>query len=309
MTRIYLRPALALALLLVGPGLFAGTEPAAAQGEEEPPRVELRFRTQGAVFENLFRVRPDSLEQTIYAASADARVSVRPDRSLPLQLHAEGRYIRYESLGESPELAGAVSWNGRPHRARLRLSHQDDRPAFDLGEVVRTADITHLVGSYGHRISEDWEAGVEGQFARVQFDSVPANDSDLYTVGGRLRYRGFGYQFSPEITASYGRRVADDPRLESDRVRLAARIVSIPTPGVWISARYRHRDRGYVTTDPASANFGRSDTGRQWTLAVAYALSDHFELTLYADRLAMDSSRPDRTFTTSLAQLGLTVTP
>ena len=295
----------ALALACV---LAADPGPALAQ-EAPPPRVELRFRTFGAVFENLFRVRPDSLQQTISAVSGDARVSVRPDRSVPLQLYGEASYIHYESLGGSPEGALGLRYLGRPHELRIRASHQDDRPAFDLGEVVRTADITHLVGSYGYRISEDWEAGAEGQFAQVRFDSVPQNDSDLYSVEGRLRYRGFGYEFSPEVAASVGRRTADDPRLESDRLRLSARIISIPVPPLWLSARYRFRSREYSTTDPTADNFGRSDDGAQWTLSAAYDVSERLRFTLYADHLDMKSTRPERTFTTSLIQVGLTLTP
>lgn len=296
-----------LTLLALGFGLSAGAAPAPAQ--ESPRRVEVRLRTFGTVYENMFRVAEDSLQRTISAVSADARVSVRPDLSLPLQLYGEGAYTRYETLGGSPEGAVGARWIGRPHEARIRLSHQDDRPAFDLGEVVRAADVTVAVASYDHRISEDWEAGVEGQFARVRFDSVPENDSDLRAVEGRVRYRGFGYEFSPEVGATLGRRSADDPRLESDRIRLFARVVSIPLPPLWISARYRHRSRDYTTTDPAADNFGRSDTGSQWTLSAAYDLSESFRLTLYADHLDMDSSRPDRTFTTSFVQMGLTVLP
>lgn len=297
---------LALLLVLVS-GLSALAGPARAQ--EDPRRVELRFRSFGSVFENLFRVAPESRQQTILAATVDGRASLRPDRSRPLQLYVEGSYIHYESLGGSPELAGGIRSMGRPHQVRVRISHQDDRPAFDLGEVVRRADITNLLASYGYRISDDWEAGVEGHFARVRFDSVPQNDSDLYSAEGRLRFRGFGYEFSPEVGASLGRRTAEDPRLESDRLRLYARIISIPVPPLWISARYRHRSREYTTTDPASGNFDRSDRGSQWTLSAAYDLSERLRLTLYGDHLDMDSNLPERTFTTSLLQLGVTVTP
>ncbi len=296
-----------LTFLALGLGLSAGATPAPAQ--ESPRRVEVRLRTFGTVFENMFRVAQDSLERTIGAVSADARITVRPDLSLPLQLYGEGGYTRYEMLGGSPEGAVGARWIGRPHEARLRLSHRDDRPAFDLGEVVRTADVTVAAASYGHRISEDWEAGVEGQIARVRFDSVPENDSDLRAVEGRVRYRGFGYEFSPEVGVSVGRRAADDPRLESDRVRLFARVVSIPVTPLWISARYRYRSRDYSVTDPAADNFERSDTGSQWTLSAAYDLSENLRLTLYADHLDMDSSRPDRTFTTSFVEMGLTVLP
>lgn len=287
--------------------LLAAPLPGAAQ--EESPRVTAELTVSGSVYDNFFRVAEDSAQRTLTAGRAEGRLGVRPAAASPLRLFVEGSYVRYEELGGSPEAGAGLELYSRPHALRLSASYQDDRPAFDLGDVVRTADIVHLVGDYGYRITEDWEVGVEGQFAAFRFDSVPENDSELAEIGGKLRWRGLGYELSPEVGASVGGRSADDPDLEYDRYRLYARLISVPVDGLYVSARYRFRHRSYSVPDPLATNFGREDDGDQWTVAAAYEATRHVSLELYYDRLDNDSSRPTRTYATQFLTLGISLRP
>lgn len=295
----------AVAVLL---GAILGA-PLAAVAQEGSPRVTGELTVSGSVFDNFFRVAEDSLQRTIRAGRAEGRVGIRPVAASPLRLFVEGSYVHYEELGGSPEGGVGLELYSRPHSLRLSASYQNDRPAFDLGEVVRTSDIVHLVGSYGHRVTDDWEVGVEGQFAAFRFDSVPSNDSELAEVGGSVRWRGLGYELSPEVGASVGRRSADDPDLEYDRYRLYARLVSIPADGLYLSARYRYRHREYAVADPLARNFGREDDGAQWTAAAAFEAIEGVSLELYYDRLDNDSSRPTRTYVTQFLTLGISLRP
>ena len=293
--------ALALFVVLAVPG------PAAAQQDSD--RVTGELTVSGSVYDNFFRVAEDSLERSLYAGRVEGRVGIRPDPDAPLRLFAVGSWVEYEDLGGSPEVGLGIELVSRPHTLRIQGTYQDDRPAFDLGEVVRTADITHLVGNYAYRLTDDWEVGVEGQLAAFRFDSVPQNDSELSEIGGSLRWRGLGYELSPEVGASVGQRTADDPDLEYDRYRLYARLISIPVPDLYLSARYRFRHREYSVEDPLARNVGREDDGAQWTVSGAYDVSPRVTLQLYWDFLDNDSSRPSRTYTTQFLTLGLAVRP
>lgn len=290
------------AFLALAAASAGGAHPALAQ--DRPDRLDIRVQVLGAVYDNFFQSSADSAERTIHAGTAEGQVSVRPDRAVPLQVYLEGIYVRYESLGGSPEVGGGLRYTGRPHELRVRLAYQDKRPAFDLGEVVRRADISRALATYSYRLSEDWETGAEAQYARIQFDSVPANDTDVYSVGGSLRYRGWGYDLSPEVGASVARRAAVDPNQEYDRHRLYARIVSVPVPGLYASVRYRYRSRGYSRHDPSHRNFGRSDEGSQWTVGAAYDLGERSSINLYYNSQHIDSSVPGRTYAAQMLQLG-----
>lgn len=288
---------LALAAATVG-----GAQPGLAQ--DRPDRLETRVQVLGAVFDNFFQSSVDTAQRTIHAGTAEGRLSVRPDRAVPLQLYVEGVYVRYEALGGSPEVGGGLRYTGRPHELRVRVGYQDDRPAFDLGEVVRTADISQALTTYSYRLGEDWETGAELQYARIQFDNVPANDTDLYSAGGSLRYRGWGYDLSPEVGVSVGRREAVDPDQEYGRHRLYARLVSVPVPGLYASVRYRYRSRGYTSSDPSHRNFDRSDEGSQWTVGAAYDLGERSSVNLYYNYQNIESTLPARTYTAQTLQLG-----
>ena len=294
-------------LLAISALTLAAAGPAAAQQDSDLVTGELTV--SGSVFDNFFRVAEDSLERSLLAGRVEGRVGVRPDPDTPLRLFVLGSYVEYEDLGGSPEAGLGLELVSRPHTLLIRGTYQDDRPAFDLGEVVRAADIVHLVGSYAYRLTEDWEVAVEGQFAAFRFDSVPQNDSELSEVGGSLRWRGLGYELSPEVGASVGQRTADDPDLEYDRYRLFARLISIPVPELYLSARYRFRHREYSAGDPLARNFGREDDGAQWTVSGAYDVSERVTLELYWDFLDNDSSRPSRTYTTQFLTLGVAFRP
>lgn len=292
--------AAALALLVGGLALVAG--PAAAQERED--RIGAELTVSGTVFDNFFQVAEDSVERSLYAGTAEGRLYLGPG---PVRLFLEGSYVQYEDLGGSPGVGAGLSVVSRPHELQLRASYRDDRPAFDLGEVVRTSDVAQLVGSYSYRLTDDWEVGVEGQFAAFRFDSVPENDSELYGVGGSLRWRGLGYDLSPEVGASFGRRTADNPDVENDRYRLYARLVSIPVEGLYLSARYRFRSREYTGEDPLGRNFAREDEGSQWTAAASYEATEGLAFELYYDRLDNDSTRPSRTFVAQFVTLGISL--
>lgn len=303
------RPAFATwgtGVLVVALALSSGAQPAVAQ-ESGPDRLQIRTRALVRLHDNFFRVGEGGEERAIHAGTVDGRALFRAGSSGQLWLYSEAGYTRYETLGGSVSVVGGIRLVGRPHAAHLRVIHLVDRPARDIGDVVRKADITRANGEYSYRVAGDWELGVEGQVARVVFDSLPGNDSDIYGVGGSLRYRGFGYRFSPEVGGLRAWRTADAPNQEYTRDYLYARLIAIPVDPLWTSVRYRFRVRDYTTEITTFNNFGRTDEGSQWTFIASLRASSRFSFTVYYDFLDMDSSVPQRIFTTQTLIAGVEV--
>lgn len=307
----------ALSLAVLAALLPAGGASLAAQ--EGLSKVEVRARTMASVYDNFFRAADGSPEETILGWSTDGRVTVRIDRSSRIEVFAEAEYVRFEELsneadftrverlGESRGLAAGLRLGRHPEVLRLRVSYQDDRPAFNVGDDVRTANFLRAVGDYSYRIGEDWQVGLDGYTAWVTFDSVPANDGRIHGIGGSVRYRGIGYGLQPELGGRFGWRGADAADQEYRQGHVYARLVSIPANGLWMSASYRYRARGYPDAEPVSRNFQRTDEGGQWRILSTYRASPNVHFNFHYDRLDMDSTREVRTFSSQVVGLGVTV--
>jgi hypothetical protein len=258
-------------------------------------------------YENFFRVAEDTLERTIYAWTVDGRITLRLDRSPVAEVYVEADVTGFWTIGGSVAAAGALRIGRYDHVLWLRGGYQDDRPTFNVGDVVRTADIIWAEGDYAYRPGSSWELGLDGRAARVSFESAPGNGSDLYLLGGHLRWLGFGSRLSPEVGGRVGWQRAENPNQEDIRADVHARLVLVPVAPLWLSVRYRHRFRSYIGADPASSNFERWDEGRQWTSAAAVRVTRNLQLDLYYDHLEMDSTRPERIFSTRMVTVGITL--
>lgn len=81
---------------------------------------------------------------------------------------------------------------------------------------------------------------------------------------------------------------------------------SAPTDTVYLSLRYRMRQREYTTGDVASSNFDREDDRNQWTLSADWKMLPGLIWNLYYANETADSSREGRDFDTKVYLLGLT---
>lgn len=290
---------LAITAGLCGPGL------AHAQGG--PGVLQIEGGADITVFDNFFRVAAPVEQQTIQAWTTDGRLTVRPTGSYGLELHGEGSFTRYRTIGDSRGMGVGVRLGTRPYALRLGADYQDDRPAFNVGDVVRRADILVMNGSLAVVPESSWQIGVEGSAVSVRFDSIPENDSRLYRLGGSIRYRGVGRGLQPELGGMVGWRRTNEPEYDDMRSHLFARLISAPVTPVWMSVRYRYRKRRYLATDPQSSNFGRWDGGAQWTFALMLRPSYHLDLSVYYELFDMDSSVEYRIYRAESVTVGTTV--
>lgn len=295
----------------------AGSSPLA--GQEGLSRVELRARTMARIYDNFFRATDGAPDEMFLGWATDGRVTLRIDRSSGIEVYGEAEYVRYERLsdeteftrverlGESYGLGAGLRLGRNPEVLRLRASYQQDRPVFNVGDEVRTANILRGSGDYTYRIGEDWEVGIDGQAVSVTFDAIPENENRIFAVGGSVRYRGIGYQLQPELGGQFGWRGTDEENQQYRQGHFYARLVSVPVDALWMSVRYRIRTRAYPHAEPLSANFERSDRGGQWTVASSYRASPNLHLDVHYDRLDMESTLPRRNFAARVLTVGLTV--
>lgn len=290
---------------LVATLFLAGAAPVAAQEDSGGVDLEVRGRALTTVHENFFRVPADSTERTVTAQTVDGRVSVSFDDAI--ELYGEAEHTWYETLGSSVGGGAGLRLGRRPNFLQLRGRYLADRPVFNLGDVVKEADILAVAARYSRRPSRDWGLAVDGRVVRVRFHDPPPGDNRIYSAGGSVRYFGLAPELIPELGGRIGLRRTDSPNWEDRRQRLYVRFVSMPLDGVWSSLWYRFRARSFPLADPGSPNFGRSDEGGQLIFRSSVRLWSPLFLTVDYSRLDMDSTLDRRTYQAQSLSAGLVI--
>lgn len=294
-------------LVLLAAFLPLSASPAAAQ--DDSGSVDMNARGQGLarIYENFFRVSADSMQETIVAKTADARLGLRGDGPVPFELYGEAERTWYETIGGSLGAGAGIRLGWRPLALWLRTRYLSGRPVFNVGDVVRTANIFVADAEYAFRPSPDWRLGVEGRAIRVRFDSLPGSANRVHSIGGSIRFNGLGRGLSPEVGGRVGWLRAPSPNQKYRRRRFYVRFISRPVRGVRSSVRYRYRTRRYLVTDPTSSNFGRSDQGGQLMFRTSFRVWSPLYLNVGYRRLDMDSTQPSRIYSAQTVTLGVTI--
>jgi len=290
---------LGLALLLTAP---------AAWGQDGPlgDRFDLEVRLFGASFDNFFQAPPGAPEDDVTSTRLEARLFGRLQKASPWKLYGQAAFVSYEgALDDATEVGIGLVHDRRPHRFDLFVQRLQDRPSFDVGDEFDRADVDRLVFEYAYRASDDWELTGRGTFEDQSFEFTRSKDNELPTYGGAVRYRGWGYRFSPEIGFEVGQRNAVDPNEDHDQTELWLKLRSSLTRRIYLSARYRLRDRSYDVGDPLASNFQREDDRRQWVLAANVKTVRHLSVDVYYAYEDAESTKASRNFTTSMLGLGL----
>lgn len=292
-------------ILLLTLGM-AGLSGHGLRAQAPPSALGVEMSLRGTMFDNFFRVSDDGAARQIGALEVSGSLVAAVDSSRRRTVSLGGSVVDYSSLGPSPGVTGRFRSAGRTHAYDVMAGYQWSRPAYEVGDVLETADIARLRAGYTYRPGRTVQLGVNGMLQRFSFEATPVNDGSLARIEGSVRYRGFGYRFSPEVGATYGSRSNDDGYQDYEERDVFARIVSVPVPGLWTSLRYRHRTRRYEVADPTVPNFGREDRHGQWTVAAAADVTRRTTLNIYYDYLDADSDRPVRIFTSQMLTLGMT---
>lgn len=282
------------------------TAPAAGQDADPAARKwTSEVGLQGLMYDNFFQAPSGLPEENIQAFNGEVEGAVRPRAERPLELFGTiGATTYSDSLGDSPSLGAGVRWDGRPVRAEASAEYEADRPTVDVGDALGVADTTRFRAEYGYRFTDSWEATLRGLHQDQRFERVEGRDNDFTSAGVALRYRGWGYGFSPEVGFDTGSRSATDTNEDLDQQDYWIQLRSIPSDGLYLSLRYRYRARDYTIGDPLSSNFNREDDRQQIALTVDYELTDPWSIGAYYAYQDADSTNPNRIFTTQLVVIG-----
>lgn len=286
---------LAITILLLSP-----MSPLSAQAG-----AERELRVGGFGFDNFFQAPDGVAKEDVDALEALLRFSWASSKHPLRHRYLGAGMTSYSGLDQSPLLEAGLRHDGRPGSWQAAVETRFNRPTVDLDEGNDTSDLLHLSGRYGYRLHQDWEVSALADFYQQSFDTLTENDNDLVVVGGAVRYRGFGYGFSPEIGYAAGQRRADSSNQDYDQDEYWIKIRSAPTKRLYLSARYRFRDRRYPVSDLAASNFDRQDERGQWSLTASHDLFGSLTGILYYAYEDADSTLPSRVFTTSVLSLGL----
>lgn len=298
-------PSVLLAVVVLA-ALAAAPAPAQPPPWEEPV-FGSELRLYGFQYDNFFQAPDGEPKEEVTLTRVEGRFGVRPSGGSPFELYARGRFDSYsDGLDEAWAVGAGLRFDRDPHEADLYLEHEEDRPVFDVGDEFDRANVVRLAGEYGYRVTEDWQVTGLAELRREAFDQTTGKDNDFVSGGAALRYRGWGYAFSPELGVELGERDADDPNEDHDQRDLWLKIRSIPFDDLYLSLRFRVRDREYTVGDPAASNFGREDDRRDVTLAADYTLLDWLGINGYVAYEDADSTKETRVYEWLLAGVGVT---
>lgn len=301
--------ALAIAVLL--PVLAdAQVEGQQAPAETGAPRWKTGLHVQGLFFDNFFQLPDTEPQQDVEGLRAEGRLSWRPREQWPLEVYGVAGATAYsDDLEETLLAGGGLRWDGLVDLVELDLRYETDRPSFEVGDTFGTADLLQAGGLYSHRIADSWEISALADHQRLDYQADDGRDSLFRSAGGAVRYRGWGYDLSPEIGVEVGERDADDDNEDNDQTDLWLKLRSAPIPPLYLSLRFRHRVRDYSIGDPTASNFRREDDRNQIALAADWTTSDLLTWTLYYAWEDAESTKATRVFTTQLLAVGVRLTP
>lgn len=272
--------------------------------DERTFRVDLRLN--GLFFDNFFQAPEGFPQDDVNAWAGELRLAAPFLETA--EAYANLNYTTYEDpLEASQGVTAGLRSSGRPHAFDLFAEYQTNRPTGDVGELVEQADVRRVAGEYSYRLTRDWQLSALAEYQEQDFDITQGKDNTFVDFGGAVRYRGFGSGFSPEISATFGDRDADDPDEDHSQQDLFLKIRSAPADWAYLSLRYRHRTRDYSIDNPFASNFEREDTRTQWTATADLRTGDILTWNLYYSYEDAESTLATREFTTSLFAAGVTI--
>jgi hypothetical protein len=286
--------------------------PATPGSRTAPPEARWQswLRPQVFFFQNFFWV-PESLpEQDVFAAGGELGTSVLLSRARPVRAYVNLNYLEYDEpeLEATGGLRVGIRGTGRPHSFDVYADEQRDRPTFDVGDEFDTADIRTLSAEYAYRFLDDWEVGLDGQFQEQEYEITTGRDNEFSAAGLSLRYRG--WDISPEVGFQVGERDVDNEAESYDEQDWYLQLRSALTRTVYVSVRYRNRQREYPTTDRFASTFERKDDRQQLSGSLDWRFAKHFSWGVWASYDTADVTRTnedDYTFDASLIMSNITI--
>lgn len=256
-----------------------------------PKTFRSEIRVSPMRFGNFFQAAGGAEEQDVTAVGFEFRFAYRP-WTHPTDVYAHTEFVKFTSHGQRNTYGGrlGVAHYGDVHQFNAYLDRAENRASFDVGDTTATGDITTLDADYSYRLTPDWQLGVETRHERQRFSvGGTGRDNDYGAIGGSVRYRGFGWRFSPSIGYVTGERDVDNRVDSYDDSYWYAQLTYQPHQRVYTSLRYRDRKRDYQNVD-------REDDRDSWTATLVFTQNEHLSWLVYYSRENVTSNQPGRDF-------------
>jgi hypothetical protein len=292
------RCTLIAAILLSATAAFAQPAGTSKAGESRSDvRLEL-YR-----FNNFFQATVPSAEQDINAVGLEYRYAKRFRAEDEIFAHVSARKYDQSGIATSYGARLGLSHPGTVHQYRIYVDQRMNAPSFDVGNTYGQADTTTIAGEYSYRLWKKWQLGVDGDYDRQTFANRNRNNTGT-ELGTSLRYRGFGYKFTPGVGVYTGERRINLATESYNEKGWFVQAEVIPKPWLYLSARYTARARDYTTNVTTSSNFGRNEEHPQIALIASMKSSPRLTWLIYYSSEDVTSSRPGNDFRDSLLLIG-----
>lgn len=317
------------ATLIAAPVLLALLGPPIAAQEPRDlrirPPIGVTLQLSSSFHENFFQTPHSQVEPTVRAGGARVRFSEDWLRSLGGEGYLDGRLTVYQGFEPTYGTGGGLRLERWAQRLDIGMDYDWWLPRLDVTEEAGRADVGLIRADYWLRMGKFLELSAAGRFRWEGFvetgpdrtdSGEEGSDSPLphrdwwdhsfVEIGGGARTRIFGRVFSPEVGLAGGGPRGWDPAAAYEQRETHVRIRSIPHDRLYVSGRYRMRERDYPDATPDSRNFERQDRREQLTLLVEIEISPATSWLVYYAQEHGRSSRPARDFTTRTLSVGLT---
>lgn len=314
MTPLFLSAALRMRRILLPPGLPAIVlpllcvsgmlAPCGGQSADRGSGLELELETGGAYMGNFFRVPPGAKEQDVFAATGEIRLAL-PVLDSGSEVFGGLGGTSYESFRPSLEAFAGGRLNQGVHFLSGTAALRAHTPRMEVGDSMGFADVLMAQVSYRIRPGGGIQLEALANADRQVYGRTRERDNHAYSLGGAIRYLGFGRGFSPELGAGTGNRDVRAAEEDYGERSLWARIRSTPVRSLYMSARYRVRSREYTYRDPSSGQLPRQDDRKDLTLSVQLSLGSQWSWNGYFSFQEASSTKASRNFSTRYLWTGL----
>jgi hypothetical protein len=268
-----------------------------------PAVAELYFRLSGSYADNFFQAPRDGVPIELLASTAEARMVIRITNPR-MNVRALVNGTTFDGFAPSVGALGGFDWVSGRHSAEASAGYQRRSPRLNAGDRTGFASIVHGTGTYGFRFPGEIQVNALGHYYDVYLHSQAA-ESRFYGGGGALRYRGFGYRFSPEVGGTYSRWDGPTTTENYDERMGWVSLRAAPSAALYLHVRYRYGLRTYLIDDAAANNFARADTRRHVTVAADVRLLPRLVWGVYYTYEDVVSTRTDRSFAAHSVMSGL----
>lgn len=272
-----------------------------------PASYKNEVRIQELTFGNFYQASIGQPTQSVNAFGVGYRGTYRP-RGMATDFYGDVSFLRFTSI-DRPNPYGlrvGAKYEGPVQAYDVFVDRGGHRAAFDVGNRTAIATVTTINGEYTYKLTNNWQAGAELTRESQRFDVDSDEKNDFTRAGVSMRYRGFGYKFSPRVGYDFGRRDVVNRSESYDERYWFAGFSSSPTSRSYVSLTYRGRHRNYSPRYAVAGDFSARDERPEWSSFGLYRFSRRLSANYYYSHDTSRSPLAWRNFNTSFLLLGVT---